>query len=681
MRHECRSVAVLVVGVTLLCVSGPAPAAQSAHGVSSTGDVIVEPATLVSAGFEWPIEGDGNRNATVAVVYRKKGDADWRTGLPLLRIGGERTVFAGALDYTAPHMFAGSLFGLTENTDYEVQFTLSDPDGVRGADKAGTLTRVVTVRTRAEPRPSTSGRTFHVYPPGHQGAKQEPAFMGLLSAYYIAAIGGDWSRASPPRVRPGDTILVHAGIYKDFDRTNYSHEIQSKYTTCCGTPWDGTYFLTQSGTADQPIAIRAAGDGDVIFDGDGNNVLFNIMGASHLYFEGITFRNTTTAIEAGQKGIAGAEGLTVKYSRFEDVGVGIHSDFSGSRNFYIADNVFVGRNDPDAVFGWLNQWPWSGRPDFEEKRRLKSYYAVSIYGSGHVMAYNRVTRFHDALDHATYGMPDGYPSIPRDRMPVSIDVHNNDVSNVHDNCFEADGAMHNIRIFNNRCFNVATGGMSPQPIFGGPVYFIRNVVYNGVYGPLKIHGDPSGILVYQNTYVGEVAQLTPASNMHFRNNLILGQRARQAVFAIDTYTNYSSSDYNAFHASPEAPLAGAQGTPYAFQWNSPPRETTADFTSPRQVRRFATLAEYASATGQDTHSKSIDFSVFRKASAPDFTRPTQVYDPAVVDLRLREGSAVVDAGIELPGITDGFAGRAPDLGAYELGAAAIHYGPRERSPQ
>ena len=55
--------------------------------------------------------------------------------------------------------------------------------------------------------------------------------------------------------------------------------------------------------------------------------------------------------------------------------------------------------------------------------------------------------------------------------------------------------------------------MSPQPIFGGPAYFIRNVVYNGVYGPLKIHGDPSGIVVYQNTYVGEVAQLTPASNM------------------------------------------------------------------------------------------------------------------------------------------------------------------------
>ena len=50
-------------------------------------------------------------------------------------------------------------------------------------------------------------------------------------------------------------------------------------------------------------------------------------------------------------------------------------------------------------------------------------------------------------------MPDDYPDTPRDRMPVSIDFHNNDVNNVHDNCFEADGGMHNVRIFENRCFN------------------------------------------------------------------------------------------------------------------------------------------------------------------------------------------------------------------------------------
>ena len=79
-------------------------------------------------------------------------------------------------------------------------------------------------------------------------------------------------------------------------------------------------------------------------------------------------------------------------------------------------------------------------------------------------------------------MPDDYPNTPRDRMPVSNDIYGNDVSNMHDNCFETDGGMHNLRVFRNRCFNAAVGAMSPQPIFGGPVYFIRNVVYNASTG-------------------------------------------------------------------------------------------------------------------------------------------------------------------------------------------------------
>jgi hypothetical protein len=34
------------------------------------------------------------------------------------------------------------------------------------------------------------------------------------------------------------------------------------------------------------------------------------------------------------------------------------------------------------------------------------------------------------------------------------------------------------------------------------------------------------------------------------------------------------------------------------------------------------------------------------------------------------------AGTVLPTVTDGFGGRAPDLGALEVGATAPHYGPR-----
>ena len=653
----------ILTGAMLLYLLTHGACAAEAADAATAGELVIEPPTLISLGFEWHIEGDANRNASVTLQYRKAGTSRWREGLPLLRIHNERTLYSPVLDYTAPNMFAGSVFYLEPDSGYEARLTLSDPDGVSGQAE-----RIVQVRTRAEPQASTTGRILHVYPPGHTGPEEQPAYHGLLAAYYETALGGDWSRAAPVRVKPGDTILVHAGLYKEYDRHSYSHEIQSGYTTCCGTPWDGTYYLTADGTEQQPITIKAAGDGEVIFDGDGNTVLFNLMGGDWHLFEGLTIRNTNIAIEAGMKDIAGSEGLAVKRSRFEDVGVAIHSDWSGSRNFYIADNEMIGKREPELM-GWYNIPPWNEQPDFAQKRILDSYYAVSIYGAGHVVAYNRVSGFHDGIDHATYGMPDDYPNTPRERMPVSIDIYGNDVSNVDDNCFEADGAMHNVRVFDNRCFNAAVGAMSPQPVFGGPVYFMRNVVYHSPFGPVKIQGDPAGILYYHNTYVGEFHQLTPASNLHLRNNLLLGQERRPALLAMQTRTDYSSSDYNGFRVNALGDVD--------FSWSAPPAGQRTLYAAPLETRSFADFSAYQQATGQDAHSLLLDYDIFVNAAMPDLATPTRLYDPADVDLRLKRGAAAVDAGLVLPNINDGYEGRAPDLGAYEYGSTPSHYGPRQ----
>jgi hypothetical protein len=56
----------------------------------------------------------------------------------------------------------------------------------------------------------------------------------------------------------------------------------------------------------------------------------------------------------------------------------------------------------------------------------------------------------------------------------------------------------------------------------------------------------------------------------------------------------------------------------------------------------------------------------------------RLYSPAELDFRLRPGAPAVDAGVELPTITDGFTGKGPDLGAYELGSDVPHYGPRSQ---
>ncbi len=643
-----------------------------AQDAVTAGELITEPPTLMALGFEWRIRGDANRNASADIFYREvttAGDTEWREGLPLLRLQGEFSEQWDAINYTAPNMFAGSVFDLKENTEYEVRLLLTDPDGT-----AGTAERLLRVRTRAEPMAAEGGNVYHVYPTDYDGEMQQPGFKGLLGAWLSSAQGGDWANALPPRVKPGDILLVHAGTYSD-PHDYYSHELISDGRSCCGTTWDGTYYLTVDGTAEQPIVIRAAGDGEVIFDGNGNEVLFDVTGGNYIHFEGLTFRNTRHAILAGRKDIAGAEGIVLKRNRFEDVGVGIHTDWSGSKNFYIADNVFIGRHDPNTLTGWLpDVWrgvpqAFAGMPNYAELSKLRSYYAIKVYGSGHVITHNDVRNFHDGITHATYGNPDLWPDTPRDRLPVAIDIYENDISNMHDNCVETDGSVHNIRVLRNRCFNSATGAMSFQPVLGGPVYFVRNVVYHAVGGILKAQANPSGILHYNNTYIGGIFHITQASNLHYRNNLILEQQRRPAVFTMDTWTNYSSSDYNGFMPNP--------GAPVSFIWHSPDFETAVQNGDPRVVREYATLGEYSAATGQDTHSLLVDYSVFRAAQMPALDAPGKVYAPDAVDLRLQPGSSAIDAGMMLPGVTDGFDGRAPDLGAYELGSALPHYGPRQ----
>jgi len=650
------------------------------------GEFVIEPPTLINLGFEWFIDGDANRNAVVEVSYRKPGESRWHDALPLLRLNGERIKNGQQLDVVVPNMFAGSILDLEPDTSYEARFVLKDPDGVRGESR-----KTVTVRTRPEPMPAAGGRTLHVYPPGFKGQKVEPSFEGLMCAYNLTCAGTDWATAGRPRVKPGDTILVHAGIYK-YNRLEYTNDPAVNRTV----PLDGTYYLTADGTAERPIAIKAAGDGEVVFDGAGNFALFDVRAADYTYFEGITFRNADYGILAGTQFITGSTGLTVKHCRFENVGSGIFTNYSGSSNYYIADNVFIGRDDPNHVIGWNgNFWvPFNGVDGQKFPPVMASYVAVKVYGPGHVIAYNYVANFHDGIDIETYGNPDGSaaeggPSYPpkefRHLRPVSIDFYNNVMTNFHDNPFETDGGMHNVRVMRNLMINSASHALCNQPSLGGPVYWVRNVAYHLPGGSTRLTGGSAGVLFYNNTILSETAA-QGSSNVHWRNNLFLGENSAPAIFSINTFTNYSSSDYNGFRVNP--------GAAVSFAWNSPPMRVAADFsgllaTGPAaganalEMRQFPSLDAYSAATGQDRHSLLVDYDIFVKVpklDAQDRATVQKVYDPKDVDFSLKAGSAPIDRGISLANVTDGFTGSAPDLGAFEYGVAPPHVGPRPYRP-
>ena len=160
----------------------------------------------------------------------------------------------------------------------------------------------------------------------------------------------------------------------------------------------------------------------------------------------------------------------------------------------------------------------------------------------------------------------------------------------------------------------------------------------------------------------------PASNVHFLNNLILGDGFADPVLNLRTYTNYSTSDYNGFRPNPNVEDA--------FEWNSPPFEVAADYQAQQVTRKFKSLQEYSQSTRQEQHSILIDYDVFVNVSIPDKSDLQQLYKPEDFDFRLKPGSRAVDAGVTLPSITDDFTGAAPDLGAYELDRPLPHYGPR-----
>ena len=151
----------------------------------AAGELLVEPPTLINLGFEWSIEGDDNRNATVEVAYRRQGETEWSPALPLLRLQGERIFVGNQFDVVVPNMFAGSILDLEPDTAYEARFVMTDP---ASSDYNGFGPAPDTATPfRWESPPFDVAADFRA--PGHAPALELREFATL--AAYSAATGQD----------------------------------------------------------------------------------------------------------------------------------------------------------------------------------------------------------------------------------------------------------------------------------------------------------------------------------------------------------------------------------------------------------------------------------------------------------------------------------------------------------
>ena len=600
---------------------------------------------------------DPDLDAVAEVAYRAAGQATYRSGFPLSRVSATR--------------FAGSLFWLAPGSAYDVQVTLHDPDG--GPLDGETL--AATASTRAEIVVSEpASPTAHYVAPSGSGT--------ACSIAQPCSLAEGLSQA-----QPGDQVLLRGGVY-----------------------WQGELDVPRSGAAGAPIVIRGyAGETAVLDGGDPATFAWTAQGGG-VYHTAVQSPDPHLVTANGQRllpyqSLSDLQALVWDTPGFYAAGTDLYVRLAGDANpnsatvvvsrynygFYVGQDYvyildltfrhygrgsyakaiyFYGASDnlvqgctfalndlgiglkgdsyrnviqDDYFYDTLFDWPWD------------AFYAGIELSGGGIRFYSpntgrgtviRRNTFHDYFD--------GFGVCPGEAGDATneTDVYDNLVYRAGDDGVETDGTCSNVRLWGNTFHDVLVG-ISVAPVYDGPVYALRNVVYRTGVGnndyagsPFKFNSgyDRSGpIYLFHNT----ADAVLPGNN----GLDIKSPGTWDLVYARNNV--WAGTEYALSNANPDQPL----DLDYDDLYTTLPGELA--WWAGLPDRHLNTLAEFQVATGQEPHGLSVE---------PGFV------DAPGGDHTLAAGSKLIDAGAVIPGINDDYEGDAPDVGAYEFVPALILQG-------
>ncbi len=394
----------------------------------------------------------------------------------------------------------------------------------------------------------------------------------------------------------------------------------------------GTYSPFQiltSGTPGQPVVFSGPADGSAVVDGAGTDrgiVTFGEFNQtiSHVVLEGLVLEDGRWGVDAQH-----SSDIVIRHNTIRDVDDGVVNRRGDAleENQTVCDNVIEGRV----------AWPGVGIP---------SERGIDLKGYGNVVCHNRVRNFGDCVSVQ-----------PSTGESFGNDVYGNDASFCVDDGIEVDYNQSNARVWRNRVMN-ARMGVSVQPTRGGPTYIFRNELFNLESVPIKMHNQTTGFFVIHNTGAKHGDGHADSGAMWryatFRNNLFLGTRYA-FEFTTQPDEGWRDFDYNAWGTTR---VIGGASAPW-FKWNNV---------------RYDDFPELQS-IGVELNGVVASFADLISAALPgDWDQPAT---PGSRDLRLVAGVPAIDSGIDLPNLNDGFVlNGLPDMGAFELGEALPHYGPR-----
>ena len=563
----------------------------------------------------WIDASQFSATAYATTEYKLTTSGTWLTAHPMYRVDP-----GGAND-----AFAGCIFDLTEGETYDARVTVED---------GGSTVFQGQVTTRSLPA----------------AAGTPTSNVSSLSALQTAINGAS----------PGDVIELADGTYS------------------------GTFSVDVSGTANNPIYIRGQSKTGTIINTSGRITMDT---ANYVVLENMTIdrgfpvNDTTQLAHAIRLAATDISPFTTTGLVFRDLIIqnspwgictaGGSTSPAFSNDTLVYNNVFTGTLEwsattiPGGGF-WNND-------------------GIRLVGYGNAVWNNTITGFSDSITFAH----------SQDEADGTLEcnyAYRNYIRNSLDNVFEFDYAQRFHAAYDNYCENINTGISQSDNVLVrnlGPTYFFRNILVNFAKRFVKLNARWDGWHHYNNTYIrtqgisGDFAenagyiQDSPSgrntTRWAYRNNIHV---ARHAL----------TGDLLSFRVAPagvECDVSHNAWYPDGEQMEWPDAGPT--FTSATNAIAGTPSAGndshsvlYPSGTGLTQSTRWHQFDQISESNPWTNTLTLGARSDTEVTggttLGIDAASNCKNAGTPIPGITDGYSGAAPDMGAVIQGRTAVSYG-------
>ncbi|MEK7617369.1 MAG: metallophosphoesterase [Patescibacteria group bacterium] len=578
----------------------PSPSGNPLSG-TATGSVSLA-ATYESISVYAPFSNDPNGNNSATFKWRKSGEA-WKNGMDMTVDRRDRVISS---EFNQPNPVKNnaiaSVLNVSPNTQYEVQVTFADPDGVTGTNPL-----VQTITTRNDSYPST-GAAFYVASTGsdtNPGTESQP-FKTIQKAVDSANVG--------------NTVLVKAGTY------------QEKVT------------VSKSGTQDNYITIKNFGSDKPLIDASNNplscggghganaNCAFLISG-SFIHLSGFEI----TKARIGIKIDSPAQHVVIENNHIHDtlfvsspsmpIKVGFNSD-NQVKNITISGNTVVAApGDPAG-------------------------HAMEFHGTkgGNVIRNNTITFIHRGVP-GVHGS-DCIGGAPNDAiwgLGPDTDIYNNTCIGATDDGLEVEGGAMNSRVWGNKVMG-ANNSIAIAAVIVGPAYIFRNTLYDstphwiGGCGGVKTGEDGQGsVYFYHNTFY----LADPANACNGKSTII--QSAGGGADSLNVF--YRNNIFHGFDTSINIGEATTQNLDYNIHHDQDQTGRILQYNN----SNYSNFTTFQTATGQEAHG-IYGRPIYQNEAGKDFKL-------ASGSLGIDQG--VVLAGFNDADSAWPYSGSAPDIGACE----------------